>query len=154
MTTECIAKLFKARRISRARWTAVCPAHDDRQPSLSIREGRGGRTLLHCFAGCSLRTIVEAVGLRVSDLFPGPPPSPAEAHMVAQKRVTRERQQQTARGIDRAVLNQCRKLEAVCDALALKLALAPDGAQGSDALTRLYHETLNRLREAEMEVES
>lgn len=51
------------------RWFARCPAHDDRQPSLSLREGSDGKTLLHCFAGCAPAAIVEALGLGVADLF-------------------------------------------------------------------------------------
>jgi DNA primase len=33
-------------------WTACCPAHNDKGPSLAIRETEDGRVLLHCFAGC------------------------------------------------------------------------------------------------------
>jgi hypothetical protein len=36
----------------------MCPAHDDRAPSLSISEGDDGRTLLKCHAGCSTADIV------------------------------------------------------------------------------------------------
>ena len=32
---------------------ARCPAHPDRTPSLSVREGVDGRVLLHCWAGCA-----------------------------------------------------------------------------------------------------
>lgn len=47
-----------------------CPAHDDRTASLSVREGEGGKILLHCMAGCSTSAVLEAMGLRLSDLFP------------------------------------------------------------------------------------
>ena len=40
---------------------ARCPAHEDRAPSLSIREGEGGRLLLHCFAGCVFAEILDAL---------------------------------------------------------------------------------------------
>lgn len=50
-------------------WRARCPAHDDRQPSLSISEGADGRVLLHCHAGCSTESICQSLGLSVSDLF-------------------------------------------------------------------------------------
>jgi len=43
---------------------ARCPAHDDRDPSLSIRDGRDGRLLLHCHAGCDFTDILAAAGLR------------------------------------------------------------------------------------------
>lgn len=51
------------------RWVAVCPAHADSDPSLSIRD-QGDRILVHCFAGCSPLAIVEAIGLEMRDLFP------------------------------------------------------------------------------------
>jgi len=50
-------------------WTARCPAHDDRNPSLSIAEGRDGRILLKCHAGCELSAILAELGLEVGDLF-------------------------------------------------------------------------------------
>jgi len=50
-------------------WSARCPAHDDRRPSLSVGLGEGGRILLHCHAGCSPEQIVESLGLEVRDLF-------------------------------------------------------------------------------------
>lgn len=47
------------------RWTAQggmcrCPAHDDRNPSLSVRPGRS-RLLFHCFAGCRPAEILRAL---------------------------------------------------------------------------------------------
>src|SRR5262249_10930488 len=51
-------------------WMMKCPAHDDRRASLSISEGRGGRVLLKCFAGCTFDQIVAAAGLTTEDLFP------------------------------------------------------------------------------------
>lgn len=50
-------------------WTACCPAHDDKSPSLAIRE-EGGKVLLHCFGGCEVSAIVSALGLEMTDLFP------------------------------------------------------------------------------------
>src|SRR5947209_3719154 len=52
-------------------WTARCPAHDDRDPSLSISTGDDGRILLHCHAGCSVEAICRALGVRVAKLFNG-----------------------------------------------------------------------------------
>jgi DNA primase len=36
---------------SRDGWRGHCPAHDDRNPSLSIRRGDNGDIFLKCFAG-------------------------------------------------------------------------------------------------------
>ncbi|QSA98616.1 hypothetical protein [Methylococcus sp. EFPC2] len=52
------------------KFLARCPAHDDRSPSLGIRETDDGRVLLKCWAGCSFEQITSAIGLSVSDLFP------------------------------------------------------------------------------------
>ena len=48
---------------------ASCPAHDDRSPSLSVKEGNDGRVLLHCFAGCTFYEVIESLGLSPGDLF-------------------------------------------------------------------------------------
>ena len=40
---------------------ALCPAHDDKNASLSIRVAEDGRVLLHCFAGCSYSEIMAAL---------------------------------------------------------------------------------------------
>jgi hypothetical protein len=50
-------------------WQARCPAHDDRQPSLSISVGEDERVLLHCHAGCTLEAVCTALGLQLADLF-------------------------------------------------------------------------------------
>jgi hypothetical protein len=55
-------------------WVARCPAHEDRRASLSIGAGDDGKVLLKCFAGCSVDTIVAAMGLKLVDVFP---PAPA-----------------------------------------------------------------------------
>ena len=50
-----------------------CPAHDDKNPSLSVSEGDDGRVLLICrSAGCSIESILNAAGLEKRDLFPNP----------------------------------------------------------------------------------
>ena len=50
-------------------WSARCPAHEDRRPSLSVSEGDDGRALVWCHAGCTVEAICNAVGLRVADLM-------------------------------------------------------------------------------------
>jgi putative DNA primase/helicase len=50
-------------------WSAQCPGHDDELNSLSIAEGDDGRALLFCHAGCNFEDIVDALGLRVRELF-------------------------------------------------------------------------------------
>lgn len=53
-------------------WVACCPAHEDRSPSLAVKELGDGRILLHCFAGCGTDAVLGALGLEMGDLFPEP----------------------------------------------------------------------------------
>ena len=50
-------------------YLALCPAHEDREPSLSVGEGDDGRALIKCFAGCTSQHITDALSLQMSDLF-------------------------------------------------------------------------------------
>jgi hypothetical protein len=50
---------------------ARCPAHDDHDPSLSVKEGTDGRVLLKCHAGCTTDEIIAALGCEMRDLFDG-----------------------------------------------------------------------------------
>src|SRR5262245_47175971 len=63
-------------RETRDGWMACCPAHDDLDPSLSMRMTDDGVILLHCHAGCEFEEIVEALGIEARDLFPGRDPLP------------------------------------------------------------------------------
>lgn len=76
--------LTKARQRQPGQYSACCPAHDDKGPSLSVRETPEGAVLLHCFAGCTPDEITAALGLDMSDLFP-----PRETPPNAPKRVAR-----------------------------------------------------------------
>jgi len=53
---------------------AQCPAHDDRNPSLSLTWTGGDNplTLMYCFAGCDNQDIMAAIGLRMADLYDKP----------------------------------------------------------------------------------
>lgn len=65
-----ISKLDKVRRTGPGTFLACCPAHDDKSPSLAIRELSDGRILLHCFAGCEVESVLSTIGLTFTDLFP------------------------------------------------------------------------------------
>ena len=69
LADKIIPLLEGVRSTGQDRWIARCPAHDDRSPSLSIKEV-ADRLLLHCFAGCETYEIVSALGMELSDLFP------------------------------------------------------------------------------------
>src|ERR1700678_3711778 len=86
-----IAERFHARRIRSDRWIAKCPAHADRAPSLTIAEGREGRVLLHCFAGCPIEAILLHAGMSVSHLFAAAPHPAAAAKQRAAADRARDR---------------------------------------------------------------
>jgi hypothetical protein len=69
MTAGEIAARLHAKPAGIGKWMAHCPAHKDHHASLSIGEGREGRTLLQCFAGCSTDRITAALSLELRDLF-------------------------------------------------------------------------------------
>jgi putative DNA primase/helicase len=49
-------------------WIALCPAHDDRKPSLSVHLGKDLRALLYCHAGCTFGSILRALNITDADL--------------------------------------------------------------------------------------
>ena len=64
-------RLDRVKSTGPGKWQALCPAHDDKRPSLSIKEADDGRVLLKCWTGCGAAEIVSALGLSLADLFPG-----------------------------------------------------------------------------------
>lgn len=65
-----LSRLQKCRKTGKDSWIACCPAHQDRTPSLTVRELDDGRILVHCFSGCGAADVVAAIGLELTDLFP------------------------------------------------------------------------------------
>jgi 5S rRNA maturation endonuclease (ribonuclease M5) len=49
---------------------ALCPAHEDKNPSLSITKGDDEKILMKCHAGCSFKDICFAIGIEEQKLFP------------------------------------------------------------------------------------
>jgi hypothetical protein len=70
--SKILDRLERVRQTGPGRWISRCPAHQDRGPSLSIRELEDGRALLHCFAGCETGDVLGALGLTMGDLFEKP----------------------------------------------------------------------------------
>lgn len=71
MTLDAIVRGLGARR-SGSTWMAKCPAHDDRNPSLAIREV-DEKLLLRCHAGCSQAAVIAA--LKARGLWEAAPPT-------------------------------------------------------------------------------
>jgi 5S rRNA maturation endonuclease (ribonuclease M5) len=59
MRAEALARALGGHRVGSC-WMAICPGHDDRSPSLSIREV-DGKVLLHCHAGCNQADVIAAL---------------------------------------------------------------------------------------------
>ncbi len=55
--------LEKGHQASTGRYTACCPAHDDRNPSFSITQSQD-KVLLHCWSGCTQGEVIEALQQR------------------------------------------------------------------------------------------
>ncbi|MCL2412256.1 MAG: hypothetical protein FWC97_11510 [Treponema sp.] len=74
---------------SRNQFTAKCPAHDDKNNSLSVRLEED-KTLLYCFAGCTTESIVAALGLSMSSLFNGDTEEWAKSQRAQERQITRK----------------------------------------------------------------
>ena len=59
MNAETIAKALGGHKIGQG-WAVCCPAHDDRDPSLSLRDA-DGIVLVRCHAGCDQRDVITAL---------------------------------------------------------------------------------------------
>lgn len=67
-----LARLDKVKHTGENKWLACCPGHDDKTPSLAVKSVNE-KILIHCFAGCDVSDIVQAVGLELADLMPEKP---------------------------------------------------------------------------------
>ena len=89
---------------------AKCPAHDDRTPSLTIRDAPGGDVVLHCFSGCDWRVVKDE--LRRRGLLPerkgqvaDVPTTTAAERQARQEAEERERASRTAAAL--AIWREC-----------------------------------------------
>ena len=68
-----IKSYFKIKEDHGNRAKAICPAHPDKEASLSINyDEKENKTLLYCHAGCETKEILDRVGLKITDLFDKP----------------------------------------------------------------------------------
>lgn len=89
---KVLSRLDKVKQMGDGQWKARCPGHDDKDPSLSIRETDDGKVLIHCWAGCTTVEITAAIGLELRDLFPGeskPRQGPSKAAVKHERTVYR-----------------------------------------------------------------
>ena len=95
MTTEELLLHFDGVQRTSRGYQTRCPAHDDRTPSLSIRDGERG-VLLKCWAGCELTAITGKLGLEVKDLFYDGQLDPRQRREALQRRAKDREAQRTA----------------------------------------------------------
>jgi len=123
-----------------------CPAHRDRSPSLSVRQGDKG-ALVFCMAGCRTDAVLEALGLSVRDLFDGPPPSPESLAAKAREEAEREQAGRARRWAHGRACDELLKWERIRDELGAKLARLPDSDPADKELTRLFHVACERVND-------
>src|SRR6476469_7300307 len=63
MNAETIAYALGGRKAGSG-WTARCPVHDDRTPSLSICDADDGKVLIRCHAGCDQEQVIASLRSR------------------------------------------------------------------------------------------
>ena len=67
---EFLNYLKNVKKVRENQYMALCPAHNDKNPSLSIGLSENkNQILLHCYAGCSADDVLNTVGLKKKDLF-------------------------------------------------------------------------------------
>lgn len=99
---KILSSLDKVKPTGPNKWKACCPAHSDKNPSLAISETSDGIILLKCWAGCTLRSIVSAIGLELRDLFPSvkqPRRGPSRAAIEHERMIVRIGQSLQRQGV-------------------------------------------------------
>lgn len=69
---EIVPRFQNVKKIGDKQYICSCSAHKDNKPSLTITE-EDNKILIHCFAGCDTKIILNTVGLKEKDLFNNPP---------------------------------------------------------------------------------
>lgn len=72
MTYNEVLSHFTVKQKHRDKAQCICPAHNDREASLTVSKGDKG-TVIYCHAGCETEKVLGAVGLSVKDLFEDDP---------------------------------------------------------------------------------
>ena len=69
--TTIISSLSKVKKVDIGKYVALCPCHDDKNPSLAVTIKPDGITLIHCFGcGASGLDVCNVLGIEPSALFP------------------------------------------------------------------------------------
>lgn len=73
MINKLLDRLRKVQSRGNGQYMACCPAHQDKTPSLSIKDTGDGRILVNCLAGCDTETVLSSIGLDFNDISPQVP---------------------------------------------------------------------------------
>ena len=79
-----LAALGEYRETGQDKYSACCPAHEDRQASLSISLGDNGKPLLYCHAGCEFADIKKALGFSAREANASRASKPKKRHASMQ----------------------------------------------------------------------
>jgi hypothetical protein len=66
---EVVNRFDNVRESGGGQYSCRCPSHKDKSNSLGIKQD-GERILMNCFAGCDVKSILDAVGLQWKDILP------------------------------------------------------------------------------------
>ena len=142
MTLFQVAKTLHGRRYATGKWFAKCPAHRERTGSLSITDMGGGRTRLHCFAGCAQKDVLEALGLTWRDLTEDKPFDREAYRAIEMERARQAQAEARRRAIYGNLCDQARFWEYQAGESGKLLAADP----ASDMLDTLFHSSLRKVR--------
>ena len=145
MTAPQLAQMLHARRTGKGKWTAKCPSHPDKHPSLSIAVGRKG-ILVRCMSnGCDTRIILDALGLTWSDLFTDSEPDRDHLRRLRELEAQQEHERREKRRIANLALEKAYVWDTVAFELGRILANYPDDTR----LAVLFHRALFLCRRCE-----
>lgn len=69
MVYEEVLRHFEVRKKGYTSAQCICPVHGDTHASLTVTKADNDNTLIYCHVGCSAEDIVQAAGLKLSDLY-------------------------------------------------------------------------------------
>ena len=145
MTTAEIARTLKARRYARGRWMGKCPAHREKTGSLSITDMGAGRTRLHCFGGCSQKSVLDSLGLTWRDLTEAKPIDREAYKAIQAERRRQEQAEKDAKVTRRLWIAQAHYWDTEIERIGKLLGSDFD----SDKLARELHRALEKGRMAQ-----
>lgn len=110
--TDLLSRLDGIKPRGADKFIARCPAHQDRNPSLSIQDGHKA-ILLRCWSGCALAAITDKLGIAIKDLFHDALPDPRQRMAAIQRRSKKKAAQQAehqAKGRKNDLLRRAERL--------------------------------------------